>query len=139
VGLSYALSEDSGWRDQLSKQTGTANLDVLLAGTPSRGHADLIGHYLPRILREAAGDYDLIVIDASPVLGFPEPSQLATAVDGVIIVALAGKTDHKAVASALTSLQCLRANIIGIVLNEMPRSATMDSYAYGRHGQYYSA
>ena len=136
VGLSYALADESGWRDQLSKDTGTRHLDVLLAGTASRRHADLIGYYLPHILRDAASDYDLIVVDAPPILGFPEPLQLATAVDGVVLVALAGKTDHKAVLAALSSLRRLRANTIGIVLNEMKRGATMESYAYG--GQYYS-
>jgi succinoglycan biosynthesis transport protein ExoP len=133
VGLSYALADESGWRDQLSKNCGERYLDVLLAGTASRRHADLIGHYLPHILRDAASDYDLIVIDAPPLLGFPEPLQLATTVDGVVVVTLAGKTDHRAVMLALNSLRRLRANTVGIVLNQMRRRSVMDSYVYCGH------
>jgi capsular exopolysaccharide synthesis family protein len=134
VGLSYAMANGGNWRDQISKESGTRHLDVLLSGKASQRHADLVGNYLPRILQDAASEYDLIVIDAPPLLGFPEALQLATAVDGVLVVALAGKTDQKAATMALNSLYRLRANTIGIVLNEMHARTPLDNYAYG--GQY---
>lgn len=136
VGLSHVLADESGWREQLSTQPGTPHLDILLAGTASRRHADLVGRYLPQILQEAGREYDLIVVDAPPILGFPEPLQLATAVDAVVLVALAGKTNRNAVATAISTLQRLRANMIGIVLNEVTRNTTVDYYAYGYYGRY---
>jgi succinoglycan biosynthesis transport protein ExoP len=133
-GLSHALADESGWRDQILRSAKLPkDLDVLVAGTPSRSHADLIGHYLPQILKEAGAEYDLIIVDSPPILGFPEPLQLAAAVDGVILVALAGKADHKDIEVALNSLHRLRANMIGIVLNQLKRNSRMDSYAYGRY------
>ena len=42
-----------------------------------------------------------MILDAPPLLGFPEPLQMAAAVDGVVIVARAGQTSRKGVASVL--------------------------------------
>ena len=50
------------------------------------------------MLEEASLEYDLVILDAPPLLGFAEPLQMATAVDGVIVVARAGQTSRKAVA-----------------------------------------
>jgi capsular exopolysaccharide synthesis family protein len=137
VGLSYVLASGLNWKDQISRMAGMPDLDVLLAGAASRRYADLIGWSLPKILLEASSMYDLIVVDAPPILGFPEPLQIATSVDGVILVTLAGKTDRKAVSSAVSTLQRLRVNLIGIVLNEVTSNTTHDYYGYGYYGKYY--
>jgi len=136
LGLSHVMSSGASWRDQLSQMAGVPDLDVLLAGTASRRYADLVGWSLPKILLEALPMYDLIVIDSPPVVGFPEPLQLATAVDGVVLIALAGKTNRKAVASALSTLTRLRVNLIGVVLNEVTPNTTRDYYDYGYYGKY---
>ena len=79
-------------------------------------------------------EYDLIFIDAPPLLGFPEPLQMAAAVDGVLVVAQAGQTDRKAVGAVLNTLKRVRANVIGLVLNEVTQEMG-DSYSY--YGKYY--
>jgi Mrp family chromosome partitioning ATPase len=55
---------------------------------------------------------------------------MATAADGVLIVSLAGETKRKAVAASISSLKRLRANIIGVVLNQMSHSTSADGYSY---------
>ena len=57
-----------------------------------------------QLLDEAAAEYDLIVLDAPPLLGFAEPLEMAAAVDGVIVVTRAGRTTRKAVSSVLATL-----------------------------------
>ena len=91
------------------------------------------------ILREAISVYDLIIVDSPPLLGFGEPLQLAAAVDGVVLVALAGKTNRKAVATAVSTLRRLRVNLIGVVLNEVTRKTSVDYYHYGYYGKYYGS
>jgi len=77
------------------------------------------------------------VIDSPPVVGFPEPLQMAAAADGVVLVALAGETNRQAVHAALTALERVRANVVGLVLNEVTSSLS-DSYRYyGYYGKYY--
>jgi Mrp family chromosome partitioning ATPase len=79
----------------------------------------------------------LIIIDAPPILGFPEPLQIAAAVDGVVLVALAGQTSRNAVGSALNTLQRVRANVVGLVLNAVTKDVSDSYYYYGYYGKYY--
>ena len=97
----------------------------------------MIGRGLSKILTEAAETYDIVILDAPPMLGFAEPLQIATAVDGVIVVARAGETNRKAVATVLGTLQRLRANVVGMVLNEMTGQISDSYYYYGYYGKYH--
>ena len=135
-GLATVLANGMLWREKLVKIDAAPNLDVLPAGIAGRRSADLIGRGLPLILEQAAREYDLIIVDAPPTLGFPEPLQMAAAVDGVIVVAKAGQTNRKAVGSVLNTLRHVRANVLGLVLNSVS-SQTSDSYGvYGYNGAY---
>lgn len=137
LGLSDVLMDNLPWRQALLSPAGVPDLDVLPAGTVSRRAADLIGRGLPHLLDEAAREYDLVILDAPPLLGFPEPLQMAASVDGVIIVARAGQTSRNGVASVLTTLKRLRANVVGLVLNEVHREVSSSYYYYGYYGKYY--
>jgi capsular exopolysaccharide synthesis family protein len=137
LGLSSVLVAETPWRDALVKLETLPELDILPAGPPSRRAADLIGKGLAALLEEATQHYDLVVLDAPPLLGFAEPLQMATAVDGVIVVTRAGQTNRKAVASVLATLQRLRANVVGLVLNEVHREISDTYYYYGYYGKYY--
>jgi len=53
-------------------------------------------------------------------------------------VALAGQTERNAVASVLTNLRRLKANVIGLALNEVRADMSERYYYYGYYGKYYS-
>jgi Mrp family chromosome partitioning ATPase len=78
------------------------------------------------------------MVDAPPLLGFAESLQIAALVDGVVVVALACQTERTAVASVLTSLKRLKANVIGLALNEVRSDMSERYYYYGYYGKYYS-
>ena len=139
VGLSNVLLGELGWREALIRVEGIAGLEILPAGPPSRRASDLVGRGLAELLEEASADYDLVVLDGPPLLGFAEPLQMATAVDGVIVVARAGETRRKAVASVLATLHRLRAKIVGVVLNEVHKELSDSYYYYGYYRSYYRA
>jgi capsular exopolysaccharide synthesis family protein len=136
-GLADVLKNGMRWREKLVKIVEIPDLDILPTGPSSRRAADLVGTSIPRILEEAIPDYDLVIIDSPPILGFPEPLQMAAAVDGVVLVALAGQTSRNAVGSALTTLQRVRANVVGLVLNEVTKDVSDSYYYYGYYGKYY--
>jgi polysaccharide biosynthesis transport protein len=136
-GLSNVLVLGMPWRDAIQHPDGLEGIDVIQAGAPSRRAADLIGKAIPQILEEASLEYDLVVLDAPPLLGFPEPLQMASAVDGVVIVARAGHTNRKAVANVVATLQRLRANVIGLVLNEVRKEMSESYYYHGYYDKYY--
>lgn len=137
VGLSNVLTSGVPWRDVLVHPPELATLDILPVGPPSRRAADLIGSGLSIILEQATSEYDLVVLDSPPLMGFPEPLQMAAAVDGVIVVAVAGRTNRKALGAAISTLKRLRANIVGIVLNEVRADTSGNYYYYHYHPKYY--
>ena len=138
VGLSNVLLEQISWRDALIRLDEPKGLDLLPAGPSTRRASDLIGAGLAEVIEEATREYDLVVLDAPPLLGFAEPLQMATVVDGVIVVARAGDTSRKALSSVVTTLARLRANLVGVVLNEVHREVSSGYYYYyGRYNGYY--
>jgi polysaccharide biosynthesis transport protein len=137
-GLSNALLGEVPWRDSLVRIEQIANLDILPAGPPSRRAGDLVGRGLDEVMQEASLDYDLVVLDAPPLLGFSEPLQMASLVDGVLVVARAGKTSRKSVQAVLTTLQRLRAHVIGLVLNGVHKEISDSYYYYGHYRRYYA-
>jgi capsular exopolysaccharide synthesis family protein len=138
AGLSDLLTDQHlPWQEVLIHVEAVPNLDVLLAGPPSRRACDLIGIGLAEILEEARKEYDLILIDSPPLLGFPEPLQMSALVDGVLLVARSGQTNRKALGSTIGTLSRLRANVLGIVMNEV-HADTSDTYYYHYyHPKYY--
>jgi capsular exopolysaccharide synthesis family protein len=137
AGLSNVLLSGTPWRSVLVRKEELPTLDILPVGPPSRRAADLVGAELSKLLEDATSEYDLVVLDSPPLLGFPEPLQMAAAVDGVIVVAVAGRTNRKALRSAVNTLKRLRANIVGIVLNEVRVDSSDNYYYYHYHPKYY--
>jgi capsular exopolysaccharide synthesis family protein len=137
-GFSNVINGEASWRDLLQTPEGLPHLSVLAAGPPSRRAADGVGTMLKQVLAEAADEYDLVICDAPPLLGFAESLQIAALVDGVVVVALAGQTERAAVASVLSSLKRLKANVIGLALNEVRADMSERYYYYGYYGKYYS-
>ena len=139
VGLSNVLLQQISWRDALVRMPEPEGLDILPAGPSTRRASDLVGTGLAELVEEAAREYDLVVLDAPPLLGFAEPLQMASFVDGVIIVARAGDTSRTALASVITTLARLRANLVGVVLNEVHREISPGYYySYSnRYSKYY--
>jgi len=140
VGLSNVLLQQISWRDALVRMPEPAGLDILPSGPSTRRASDLIGTGLAELVEEAAREYDLVVLDAPPLLGFAEPLQMASAVDGVIVVARAGDTSRTALSSVITTLARLRANLVGVVLNEVHREISPGYYYsyYNRYSKYYA-
>ena len=138
TGLSNVLMKEVSWQNAVIIMDEPHGLHILPAGPATRRASDLIGMGLAELIDEATREYDLVVLDAPPLLGFAEPLQMATAVDGVIVVARAGDTSRKALSSVITTLGRLRANLVGVVLNEVHKEVSAGYYYYyGHYSKYY--
>ncbi len=138
-GLSNILTGELSWQETVIPIENKPNLSLLPAGLGSHRAADLIGPRLSTLLDEFAKEFALVILDSPPLLGFAECLQMAAAADGVLIVTCAGETRRRAVAEVVSTLRRLRANIVGVVLNQMTRSTAPDGYGYhGYYGKYYS-
>jgi len=123
LGLTGALLGETEWQEVVIQIPGLPNLHLLPAGSPSSRASDLMEGRIAEMLDEARRVYDLIILDAPPILGYAEPMQIAIAVDAVAVVASARETDSRAIKAAVATLKRLRANLIGIVLNRLSPAA----------------
>ncbi|WP_332644706.1 polysaccharide biosynthesis tyrosine autokinase [Aeromicrobium sp.] len=119
-------------------QAHSSGLDVLPTGprppNPSEVlETDAVGSLL-NVVREA---YDVIVIDAPPILPVADTSTLVRHVDGVLLVARYGRTRKDVLRLAAERILGLNGRLYGVVLNGIPRRGG-GGYGYG-YGYGYGA
>ncbi|HEX4809683.1 MAG TPA: polysaccharide biosynthesis tyrosine autokinase [Bryobacteraceae bacterium] len=140
LGLSNVLVGECSWKEAVAQLPMVPNLFFLPSGGSSRRAADLVGSGVADLLDQANQSFDLVVIDAPPMLGFAEPMQIAIAVDGVVVVAVAGETNRKAIGAVVATLRRLKANVLGIMLNRTSKQTGSyyyyHSYEYGTYSYY---
>jgi capsular exopolysaccharide synthesis family protein len=128
--LADILYENRDWR-QAIQPTKISGLDVLLAGrSVPRASEFLGGNEMKRLLEELAREYDMIILDTSPLLVAADATVLGAIVDGVLLVVRATRTDRGAVEQAVHQLGLVGANVVGTVLNDPEGAAS-------RYGHYY--
>ncbi|MBV9266643.1 MAG: polysaccharide biosynthesis tyrosine autokinase [Acidobacteria bacterium] len=114
-------------------------LFLMPVGRMSRTAADLISTRASAVLASLLGygnfdcatqlDFDLVIVDAPPVLAASEAQELAGVADGVLLLTKAGETDAKEVTDAISVLSRARANVVGLVLNQVKSQDAADSHA----------
>lgn len=132
LGLGGALEGAYSWRDGVISVPSSDNLSLLPAGTLSEQNAaDLVTSGIAKLIRQATREYDLVLVDAPPLLGCAETLQMSVAVDSVVLVARAGHTSGKLVMSAIANLQRFRGNLLGVILNRVDSRRQQEGYGYG--------
>lgn len=133
-GLSEVCLKDLPWREAVYRLPALPGLSVITAGQSNRRAIDHFSRIFADLLAESADEYDFVVVDTPPLLGFSEPLHLATLVDGVLMVAMAGSTNRRALQTCAAQLRRVGANILGVVIN----AATKDNQAGGAYQHYYT-
>lgn len=118
--LSLGSSADEG---------ATRFLDVLACGTTQpQNPAELVeGAELERILDYARSAYDLVVIDAPPLMAAPEVYAVLARVDGVIAVNRAGCSRRDLSLRLRDAFEGSGANRIGVIASRV-RGRDLDAY-----------
>ncbi|MCW5966046.1 MAG: polysaccharide biosynthesis tyrosine autokinase [Bryobacterales bacterium] len=136
-GLVDVCLRGTPWRDVVHPLLDLPDLHVLATGACNRRAIDPFAAVLADLLAEATDEYDLIVVDSPPLLGFPEPLHVASLVDGVLLVALSGNTNRKALQLSLNQLRRIGAQTLGVVLNGATRD-TQGAYYYHHYASHYN-
>jgi len=119
-GLTNILVEGIEYSD-ITNVTDVENLEIITSGPKPPNPAELLGsRRMKEFLDRVREDYDVVIIDAPPVLPVTDAAVLSQYVDGVILVAGYGVTTFEAAAQAKASLQKVNARILGVVLNGAP-------------------
>lgn len=118
LGLSHVLKGEIRWPSAIARLTSKPSLHVIPAGEPSPNGAELMSVSLPRMLEEAAGQCDLVLLDSPPLLESAQAIEMARAADAVLLIVRANYSDPASLQAALGHLERVEANVIGLVLND---------------------
>ena len=121
--------------DGAIRLTRIDGVSVLPAGYAAPNPTELLGSInFKETLDRAAADFDVMVIDAPPVMVAADAAIIGTLVDGMVMVVRAGATDRNAASVAVHQLASVGARILGSVLND-PHSS-LQQYGYYYHEYY---
>jgi capsular exopolysaccharide synthesis family protein len=111
------------------------DLAIVTSGRVPPNPAELLGSSTMRaVIEEARGMFDMVIVDAPPVLAVTDPAVIASLVDGAILVVRAGASSRDGVHRAIAQLRGVHARLLGIVLNDVSRRQA----GYGTYGRYYA-
>jgi polysaccharide biosynthesis transport protein len=121
-GLSTLLVSDTPLPEQISVQSlGSSYIDILTAGPEPLDPANLLSSpRMEQLMAAFEGNYDLVLIDAPPVLGLVDALLTGSACRSVVMVASIGKVTRTQITQATTMLNKL--NLIGVVANGVSNS-----------------
>ena len=106
-------------------------LDFLPCGAIPPNPSELLGsRQLAALLTEFDTRYDIVILDAPPLLPVTDAAILAAAADGAILVARYGATSHEQAEQAADSLRQVNARLFGTVLNFVPQKRRSRKYDY---------
>jgi succinoglycan biosynthesis transport protein ExoP len=110
---------------------GGTELSVYSSGTvPSNPSEMLSGRRLKQLLIDMGAHYDYVIVDSAPILPVSDSVALSASVDGVLVVAHAGRVTDGNVLETLERLDRVGAPILGLVLNQASQQSK-GYYAYG--------
>ncbi|ABF39840.1 Protein-tyrosine kinase [Candidatus Koribacter versatilis Ellin345] len=136
-GLSECLAGRKSWRDLIIPVNGVANMWVLPAGHRPPSPADLFtSNKMEEILNEWRGAFDHVVIDTPPVVAVTDGVVLSQKTDAVLLIARASRTGRHPLRHARMLLAKVRANVVGLVVNDFDAKAKYYGYSYS-YDKYY--
>jgi capsular exopolysaccharide synthesis family protein len=134
-GLSSYLTGNSDLSEVIS-QGEVPNLYVLPVGPIPVNPAELLGsNRMRELIQTLTGDYDYIIVDGPPALGFVDSHIISSLVDGVAVVVRAGKTPKNSIRELIDRLWNLKANFLGVIVNGI--ELNQNSYYYKSYNYYY--
>src|SRR5699024_8696800 len=106
-------------------------LTVLSSGAIPPNPSELLQtQAMSDLLADLRKQFDVILIDAPPLLPVTDAAILASQADGAVLVVRHGKTTRDQVHHSVDRLEGVGARLVGTVLNMTP-NRTKSSYGYG--------
>jgi len=121
--------------DEIMQTPGLDNLHIITGGASAPNPAELVSSKIVSdILKQAQSEYDIVLIDAPPILAATDAAIWSSLSDGAILVYQVGRIARGALKRAKAQLDNTGARIFGIVLNGLKAEISPD-FAY--HDKYY--
>jgi tyrosine-protein kinase len=105
---------------------------VLACGPIPPNPSELLqSNAMEKLLAELRDDFDIVILDAPPLLPVTDAALLAAQADGALVVVRHGKTTRDQLRHAIERIEAVDAKPIGVVINLAPSRRTGKSYGYG--------
>jgi capsular exopolysaccharide synthesis family protein len=136
IGLSSVLTSGETL-ERTIQASGVAGLDVLTSGPVPSNPAEILNSQLfAEVLEELSVRYDHVVIDSPPVTDFADARVLAAICSVTILVLRAQTSTRRGVARSRHALEAVGAQLLGVVVNDVPSSGGMGGNDFGESGGY---
>ncbi|PWU20884.1 MAG: hypothetical protein C5B50_02995 [Verrucomicrobia bacterium] len=134
-GLTEVLADGKPVRDVI-RETTIPNLWLLPRGSTTHHSSELfISQAAADFLKNAAMQYDYVIMDTAPVMAADDVASLAPNMDSTIFLVRAEHTSARVARAALDILYQRRVKVMGLVFNAV-RPTTADYY-YSKYSEYY--
>ena len=134
-GLSNILATGLPVEAAIKQVPQWENLSVITAGDIPPDPTRLLSSVKMQNLMEQLKcdlNYDLIIYDTPPILGFADGRILASQTNGVVLVVRIGKTDRSLLKQNIDNLKVSNVPVLGLVANHANRNSN-GSYYYSRY------
>ncbi|RWP62665.1 polysaccharide biosynthesis tyrosine autokinase [Mesorhizobium sp.] len=133
IGLSNLLTNTVRKEDLASifRATKYPNVTVLTSGTIPPNPADLLSSpKMALIVTNLGKRFDLVIIDAPPVVGLSDAPILSRLAEGTLMVISTNQVTRKSAKTALKRLRAAGANVVGAAMSKFAVNKFDYNYAY---------
>jgi capsular exopolysaccharide synthesis family protein len=118
--------------DDVMQPYADTTLDVMVCGQIPPNPSELLqSQAMESLLEELRSRYDVVVLDAPPLLPVTDAALLATRADGAVVVVSHGRTTRDQLSTAIERLESVDATTLGVVVNQAPAKKSSSGYGYG--------
>lgn len=130
-GLTNYLSGDKSTENLIRTYKDLPRLKIITSGPIPPNPAELLSsNEMRNLLQFLRGRFKHVIIDSPPAISFTDAAILSTLVDGVVLVAMAGKSSIHLMRQFKQRVGNIGARIYGVVLNGI-KSGSMEYDYYG--------
>lgn len=132
TGLTNYLSGEKNPENMIKPYPGLPKLKVITSGPIPPNPAELLSSAeMKNLLQYLKGNFNHIIVDSPPAISFTDAAILSTQVDGVVLVAMSGKSSIHLIRRFKQRLSTIGARIYGVVLNGIKPDSFEYGYGYG--------
>jgi capsular exopolysaccharide synthesis family protein len=125
--------------NSLVQATEQPGLWAIVSGPLPPSPAELLaGERLRTFIDEAESEFDVVLFDGPPIMGFADAPMIAVAVSGALLVVEAGRTGRGQIGLALKRLRMAHARVLGVILAKYDARKSTYGYGYGAGYGYYA-
>ena len=131
AGLTEVLLRDPGQWQDITLASGVPNLSLIPSGVLPPNPSELLGSKrMQQLLEHLKQSFDVMILDAPPLLPVTDALVLASIADGVVMVINYGMTRIGEAMQGKSQLDQSGAHIVGVIMNKIPTGRRGYAYYY---------